>query len=218
MVKQERYPGKISGFFHQVEAECDAEDKGCHHQGKVEDVGQYIADQGDEKRVNMDCVHSGAQKRACRCQNGGPDSGNDACEDHGEQEEGQDDSKCHQLSLYRGKRGPVKFGKGAARVFFCCQNAVQQRVNEVCFFFGRSHGLSICDRLLRKAFSDGFIEQAVILFPDGGHGNNRNPQPSGERFRIDGNALSARYIHHVQDENGGDVGPDEVSQYVKASF
>ena len=58
-----------------------------------------------------------------------------------------------------------------------------------------------------KAFSDGFIEQAVILFPDDGHGNDRNSQLSGESFRVDGNALSARHVHHVQDENGGDVVP-----------
>ena len=45
VVKQERNTCKITGFFHEIESECDTEHKGCHHQCEIENIGKHIADQ-----------------------------------------------------------------------------------------------------------------------------------------------------------------------------
>ena len=64
VVEQERDAGQITGLFHQIEAQSNAQHKRRHHQRKIQHIDEHIADEGNEQWVNGDRLHTAAQYAA----------------------------------------------------------------------------------------------------------------------------------------------------------
>ena len=201
VVKQERNTRQITGFLHQVEAKCDTEHKRCHHAGKVENIGEDIADEGDQERVDGKMLHYVPKRTERRRNDSGCGTGDDSGKYHRQKENSKNDAECHQLSAHRGEGFPVKSGEGACGRFRSNEYPVEQAVDECHFFFRGMQSAAGNHRLLGKALLDYGIKCSVIFFVDRRHGNDRNAEFFGEFVRVNRDALSLCNVHHIQNES-----------------